>query len=250
MPINYSKKQKDKLIESVYNGETSIFNLPEDLFQEIQDEIFRGVTDGFDGGIGDFDEDSLEETILRGYGQNVNHFSAAKTFQQTNDMTLLLFEGGKKVSFAKFLEGASSVFDIYNKTWLEVEYNTATSQALNGRKWADIERTKETLPLLRYQTVKDARVRPEHITLDNIVKPVNDPFWNTHYPPNGWQCRCIVTQHERGELKETSLKGKKIEEIAPIFKMNSGKDRIIFDPKHPYFQVDKRYRRLKKRIII
>ena len=99
---------------------------------------------------------------------------------------------------------------------------------------------------MRYQTVKDARVRPEHITLDNIVKPVNDPFWNTHYPPNGWQCRCIVTQHERGELKETSLKGKKIEEIAPIFKMNSGKDRIIFDPKHPYFQVDKRYRRLKK----
>ena len=58
----------------------------------------------------------------------------------------------------------------------------------------DAMRYAELLPMLTYQTVGDGRVRPEHAMLDEISRPVGDKFWNTYFPPNGWNCRCTVLQ--------------------------------------------------------
>jgi len=32
--------------------------------------------------------------------------------------------------------------------------------------------------------------RPQHLAWDGLILPINDPWWETHYPPNGWGCRC------------------------------------------------------------
>lgn len=34
--------------------------------------------------------------------------------------------------------------------------------------------------------------RPHHQALNGVVRPAEDAFWQTHYPPNGWGCRCRV----------------------------------------------------------
>lgn len=34
--------------------------------------------------------------------------------------------------------------------------------------------------------------RPEHLAWDGRIVPRDDPWWSTHYPPNGWGCRCYV----------------------------------------------------------
>ena len=61
-------------------------------------------------------------------------------------------------------------------------------------RWAQIQRNKATRPYLRYVAVQDQRTRPEHLAWHGIILPVDHPFWSTHYPPNGWNCRCTVRQ--------------------------------------------------------
>lgn len=37
-----------------------------------------------------------------------------------------------------------------------------------------------------------AEPRAQHLAWDGLTLPKDDPFWRTHYPPNGWRCRCRV----------------------------------------------------------
>lgn len=73
-----------------------------------------------------------------------------------------------------------------------VIFDTNVRMAHQAGKWEAAQRTKERRPYLRYMAVKDDRTRPEHLAWDGLVLPIDDPFWKTHYPPNGWNCRCTV----------------------------------------------------------
>jgi SPP1 gp7 family putative phage head morphogenesis protein len=72
------------------------------------------------------------------------------------------------------------------------EVNLRTSYAAG--RWERIERVKASMPYLRYVAVMDGRTRPEHRAWHGTVLPVDDPWWDAHYPPCGWNCRCTVTQ--------------------------------------------------------
>ena len=131
------------------------------------------------------------------------------------------------------------MFDTYNKNYLTAEYNSAIAQSRSASMWMDIEREKDTYQQLQYETVGDARVRPEHAVLDGIIRPVDDKFWDRYFPPNDWNCRCIAMQVD-GE-KNTDLRSLKVsdKEVPEIFRFNAGKTKQIFSPKHPYFEVAK-----------
>ncbi|MDA8258331.1 MAG: phage minor head protein [Betaproteobacteria bacterium] len=34
--------------------------------------------------------------------------------------------------------------------------------------------------------------RPLHVSWNKLALPADDPWWNSHYPPNGWGCKCYV----------------------------------------------------------
>lgn len=61
-------------------------------------------------------------------------------------------------------------------------------------RWEQIQRVKARRPWLRYVAVQDERTRKSHKGWHGTILAVDDPWWDTHYPPNGWRCRCTVVQ--------------------------------------------------------
>lgn len=54
--------------------------------------------------------------------------------------------------------------------------------------WKQIEDNAQSAPYLMYDAIDDGRTRPEHKAWDGTVLRWDDPWWDTHRPPNGWNC--------------------------------------------------------------
>lgn len=49
--------------------------------------------------------------------------------------------------------------------------------------------------------------RPEHEAWHNLVLNWDDPWWDTHFPPNDWACSCGVRSLSRGDLRRMGKSG-------------------------------------------
>lgn len=74
----------------------------------------------------------------------------------------------------------------------ELLLRTHGFQAYAAGRYAEQMATREAVPYLMYMTVGDGNVRDDHAALDGKVLPADDPFWDTHYPPWDFGCRCVV----------------------------------------------------------
>jgi hypothetical protein len=79
--------------------------------------------------------------------------------------------------------------------------------AYSAGKFKQVERASKAFPYLMYDAVNDGRTRPQHRAWDNLVLRWDDPWWKTHYPPNGWNCRCSVIPLSQRGLDRRGLKG-------------------------------------------
>lgn len=73
--------------------------------------------------------------------------------------------------------------------------------------WSRIVDHAQRAPYLLYDAVLDERTRPDHRSWDGIVLRWDDPWWQTHYPPNGWNCRCSVVQLDERQLRRLGKSG-------------------------------------------
>lgn len=53
-------------------------------------------------------------------------------------------------------------------------------------QWQRIQRAKRTHPYIRYGRSVSAERRREHAAWEGTILPAGDPWWDTHFPPNGW----------------------------------------------------------------
>lgn len=82
-----------------------------------------------------------------------------------------------------------------------VIYNTNLRMARAAGVWAQIEANAATRPWVRYSAILDGRTRPQHRDWNGIILRWDDPWWQTHAPPNGWNCRCHLESLSDADLK-------------------------------------------------
>lgn len=76
---------------------------------------------------------------------------------------------------------------------LETIFRTNMQMAYGVGRREALERVSDSLPLWQYHAVLDDRTRPRHRALDGLILPANHEFWNDHFPPWDFNCRCSVT---------------------------------------------------------
>lgn len=99
-------------------------------------------------------------------------------------------------------------------TRLDRIFSTNRRVANAAGHWRTAEDTKDTLPFLLYELGPSAQHRDAHVAIAGTLLPIDDKWWDTHYPPNGWGCKCRVRQVGRAEHKKLSSK-KSIRTTAP-----------------------------------
>ncbi len=103
-----------------------------------------------------------------------------------------------------------------NRGWRSrVIYETNLRQAFMNAKWQRFWANRIMRPFLRYVGILDGRIRPMHRSWHNLVLPITDPWWDTHYPMNGWGCRCDVQSLNEAAVKRLGLTVQKEAPYAP-----------------------------------
>lgn len=208
-------------------------DLNEALILKTYNELEKGAATGY--GKNWIKLDPKIATTVNKLQENIYLFSAAKSYQQLEEMnSFLVDEKGKIRTFSEFKRKVDVVHKNYNKNYLETEYITSKRSAQAVRDWKGYEDNADLFPNLKYMTVDDDKVRLDHEKLHGIIRPVNDPFWDTHYPPNGFRCRCYVkpTTEAANDKKAATNPDKG-------FENNVGKTNTIFTKSHPYFTMPK-----------
>ena len=221
---NYTKLI-EKVAKQLHAGTLQPSDLNSNLLTTILNDVKGALVDGYGKDYFNYDTSAKSKLQLN---QNLYRFSAAKTYQQLAKMNYFL---GNKSSFADFKKEALKVNQEYNVQYLQTEFVTANRSGAMSQKWDKIQSQKNIYPNLTYKTANDGRVREEHRNLQGITKPIDDPFWDKWYPPNGWNCRCYVTQSD-SDITPGTPEGNP----TPGFHGNVGKTNMAFNEnEHPYF---------------
>ncbi len=122
------------------------------------------------------------------------------------------FWGDVEVTDPATGETRTTRFDM-SRLRLIMDVNLRQSHAAG--RWSSVQRTKARMPYLVYLTMHDERVRHSHRQWDYLTLPVDDPWWNTHTPPNGWRCRCTFRAANQAGVDALRAAGKPVKTEAP-----------------------------------
>ena len=110
-------------------------------------------------------------------------------------------------TFADFRKGCAAIFE--RRGWgrwrSETIFRTNIQTAYSVGRYREMMETVRTRPYWQYSAVNDSRTRPAHAALNGKVFRADHPFWDTWYPPNGFNCRCGVVSLSAGEVRRRGL---------------------------------------------
>jgi SPP1 gp7 family putative phage head morphogenesis protein len=190
-------------------------------------------------------------------------FAQLRTYAQLREASNMLFDPeGDLLPWNKFRDRVLDVHQKYNVRYLQAEHSHIIASAQAAAKWQRLQADKD-ITYLQYRTAGDEAVRSSHAALNGITLPVDHPFWDQYFIPNGWGCRCNVvpvlkTKYtptdtdlamQRGQESSTVKNAdgtinQKATDSNRIFQFNPGKQAALFPDKHPYMQLKQDIERL------
>jgi SPP1 gp7 family putative phage head morphogenesis protein len=104
---------------------------------------------------------------------------------------------------------------------LKTVYETNMRVARAAGQWDRITRTAENgRAYLEYSLGPAVHHRPEHEAWAGTVLRYDDAWWSSHFPPNGYGCKCRVRQ-----ISDREAERKGISEAAPAGEPDPGWER-------------------------
>ena len=236
-PVALDLSNYTKLIEEIsqklQNGDIRPSDLDKDLIEQIYNDVSQPVKEEFGQRWVDYDYKE-PKSLIQKFKKNLWQFSSAKTLAELEYInSLILDKNGKIKPEHQFMQDVKKANILFNRNYLQAEYQTAKRGVQMAHLWNKFLEQKEYYPNLVYRTVGDSRVRPEHAALNGVVKPIDDPFWKTYYPPNGWRCRCTV-MNTAEKVSEGTFEDKTVK---PEFHGNTALDEKILTSKGTFFKL-------------
>jgi SPP1 gp7 family putative phage head morphogenesis protein len=225
-------------IAAIWAGELKAGDVDTALFVETAKALWDAIESGWGSTLASQNLELGDEAAMLAMRENIYVFACFKSYQQVGEMVAALTDSsGNYVSFDVFEASAKALGEKYNRTYLEAEWATAQASGQSAAQWQDVLRNSNVAPMLEYRAVKDDRVRESHRALHGTRLPIDDPFWDDFYPPNGWRCRCDVIA-TKGKPKQPAMLPTE-KEVPGIFRNNPGKSKRVFTKEHPYYEVPK-----------
>lgn len=89
-----------------------------------------------------------------------------------------------------------------------VIYKTNMLSSYAAGRWAQMT-SPEALAATPYWLYRHSdsvlHPRPLHVSWDGLILRAENPWWRTHYPPNGWGCMCKVFALSASEVESRGL---------------------------------------------
>lgn len=96
-----------------------------------------------------------------------------------------------------------------------VIFDTNMRTAYAAGNYRQMMAVREARPYWRYLGGLSETPRQLHLKWSGTVLRYDDPWWDTHYPPNDWGCKCEVTSHPQDEIDALKKEGVQISTERP-----------------------------------
>ncbi len=88
---------------------------------------------------------------------------------------------------------------------LKTIYRTNLQSAYMAGRWKQMWENREARPYWMYVAVLDRKTRPTHAALSGLVFKHDDSFWESHWPPLAYNCRCRVQALSQSRMDDKGL---------------------------------------------
>ena len=211
------------------------FNPKKDIESGLFNHTFKALNKAVAKVYGNLEFDHPDYDFVQELRYNNAVFAAFKTHRQQNDIhKLLVDEDGALRSFVEFARTAGPVIGDYNVNWLKTEYSTAVMRARVAQQLRQAEGEKHLYPNLQWLPSTAPNPREAHKPFYDMIRRLDDPFWQKHLPGSIWNCQCGL----KSTAEPVNNIGPQNENI-PIKPMpgldNNPMDGALFSKSHPYF---------------